>query len=74
MNEHDFENILSQALADYAKNNDLPLKAASVIEKGYGKEAGLIVEVGAEEFHLSITQTVFEDGEGGPPLSNGKHA
>jgi hypothetical protein len=63
MNEHDFENIVAEALSEYAKNNDLPLKAVTVKDKGFGKEAGLIVTVGDVEFHLAITQTVFE-GEG----------
>lgn len=63
MNEHDFEDIAMQALAEYAKNNDLPLQIATVKEKGFGVEAGLIVTVGEAEFHLAITQTVFE-GEG----------
>lgn len=63
MNEHDFEDIVMQALAEYAKSNDLPLKTKTVKEKGFGEEAGLIVTVGEAEFHLAITQTVFE-GEG----------
>jgi len=62
MNERDFEDIIATALADYAKNNDLPLKTSTIKEKGFGKEAGLIVTVGNVEFHLTITQTVFEAG------------
>jgi len=69
MNEHDFEDILAQALAEYAKNNDLPLKINTVKQKGFGKEAGLIVSVGeTEEFHLTINQTLFE-GEDSPVAS-----
>jgi hypothetical protein len=45
MNEHDFEDIVMQALAEYAKSNDLPLKTKTVKEKGFGEEAGLIVTV-----------------------------
>lgn len=60
MNEKDFEDIVSQAIAEYAKTNDLPLKVETVKEKGFGEEAGLIVNVGGSEFHLAITQTVFE--------------
>jgi hypothetical protein len=60
MEERDFEEILTFALREYAKVNDLPLEVATVKEKGFGEDVGLIVSLGANEFHVNITQTVFE--------------
>lgn len=60
MEERDFEEILTFALREYAKVNDLPLEVATVKEKGFGEDAGLIVSLGDNEFHVDIHQTVFE--------------
>lgn len=61
MDESDFEDIVKLALAEYARTNDLPMELVTVKEKGFGDEAGIIVNMGGNEFHLAITQTVFED-------------
>ena len=63
MNESDFEDIVLLALKEYAKSNDLPMGLATVREKGFGEEAGILVKVGDSEFHLAIHQTVFEGDE-----------
>jgi len=63
MNEFDLEELLKLALAAYAKDNDLPLKLQTVKEKGFGGEAGLLVSLGEDEFHLAITQTAFGEEE-----------
>jgi len=61
MDEQDLEDILVMALKEFAEANDLSIKAVTVKDKGFGTEPGLIVTVGAVEFHVAITQTVFED-------------
>ena len=61
MDEHMFEEIVKEALADYAEENDLPIDVVTAKDKGFTKdEAGLIIKIGVNEFHLFIHQTVFE--------------
>lgn len=61
MDESDFEEIVKLALTMYARENDLPMQLVTVKDKGFGDEAGLLVTLGENEFHLAITQTVFEE-------------
>lgn len=61
MTESDFEALLVQALEAFAKDNDLPIKAETLKEKGYSTDPGLIVTFGVNEFQLPIHQTVFEE-------------
>lgn len=62
MNENDLQEIIAAALAEYSAKNDLPLDLKTLQEKGFSEEAGLIISLGSNEFHLNIHQTVF-DGE-----------
>lgn len=61
MDEREFEEILTAALTEYAKANDLPMVVVTVKEKGFGEDSGLIVSLGANEFHVNLTQTVFDE-------------
>lgn len=61
MDENDFEAVVTESLKAFAGENDLPMEVVTIREKGFGKEAGVIVRLGGNEFHMTITQTVFED-------------
>lgn len=58
MDERDFEELVNQALIEFAKAHDIPISSKTLTEKGFSEDPGLIVQIGEDEFFVNLSQTV----------------
>lgn len=63
MEERDFEELVSSAIAEFASSNEIPIDIKTLVEKGFSTDAGLIIKIGAYEFLVAISQTVFGEDD-----------